>query len=106
MKIWRNKYGEFLVWTGGLMALAIMNPNSYDSFSFCILHQLGIPWCPGCGLGHSISFLLHGDLNASFHAHPLSIPALLILLGRIYVLARLHLFPSKINNTWNLTTNQ
>jgi len=50
---------------------------------------MGFTWCPGCGLGHSISFLFHGDIKSSFHAHWLGIPALIIIVYRIYVLARL-----------------
>jgi len=45
---------------------------------------MGITWCPGCGLGHSIAFLLHGDLRNSFHAHWLGVPALIIILYRIF----------------------
>ncbi|HEY2583255.1 MAG TPA: DUF2752 domain-containing protein [Mucilaginibacter sp.] len=53
---------------------------------------LGFSWCPGCGLGHSISFLFHGDLNRSFHAHWLGIPALVIISHRIYILIRMRFF--------------
>jgi Protein of unknown function (DUF2752) len=49
---------------------------------------MGITWCPGCGLGHSIAFLLHGDIRNSFHAHWLGIPALVIILYRIYDLVK------------------
>jgi hypothetical protein len=49
---------------------------------------MGITWCPGCGLGHSIAFLLHGDVRNSFHAHWLGIPALLIILYRIVDLVK------------------
>ncbi len=49
---------------------------------------MGISWCPGCGLGHSIAFLLHGNIYNSLHAHWLGIPALLIILYRIANLIR------------------
>jgi hypothetical protein len=49
---------------------------------------MGITWCPGCGLGHSIAFLLHGDIKNSFHAHWIGVPALIIIVYRIVVLAR------------------
>jgi hypothetical protein len=52
---------------------------------------MGITWCPGCGLGHSISFLLHGDIKNSFHAHWIGVPALVIIAHRIYVLIRANL---------------
>jgi len=54
---------------------------------------LGITWCPGCGLGHAISFLFHGDIRSSFHAHWLGAPALIVILYRIYVLVRMRLYP-------------
>ena len=49
---------------------------------------MGITWCPGCGLGHSIAFLMHGDIKNSFHAHWIGMPALGIIVYRIVVLAR------------------
>jgi len=49
---------------------------------------MGITWCPGCGLGHSIAFLLHGDIRNSFHAHWLGVPALVIIVYRIVDLIR------------------
>jgi hypothetical protein len=48
---------------------------------------------PGCGLGHSISYLLHGDTVNSFHAHWLGIPALTGIAHRIYSLIKQRLFP-------------
>ncbi|ASU32319.1 hypothetical protein MuYL_0416 [Mucilaginibacter xinganensis] len=50
---------------------------------------MGVTWCPGCGLGHSISFLFHGDIKNSLHAHWLGIPAVGVILYRIVVLARM-----------------
>lgn len=49
---------------------------------------MGISWCPGCGLGHSIAYLFRGDLRNSFHEHWLGVPAVFIILYRIYSLAR------------------
>ncbi|MCD8741466.1 DUF2752 domain-containing protein [Mucilaginibacter roseus] len=48
----------------------------------------GIGWCPGCGLGHSISWLFRGNLNNSFQAHWLGIPALAIISWRIVILIK------------------
>jgi hypothetical protein len=53
---------------------------------------MGITWCPGCGLGHAISFLFHGDLKSSFHAHWLGVPAVIIIGYRIFSLARMRLY--------------
>ncbi|PAW92790.1 hypothetical protein CKK33_04490 [Mucilaginibacter sp. MD40] len=69
-----------------LVCLALTNPAAQGHFSLCPLKLLGIAWCPGCGLGHAISFLLHGDLKSSFQAHWLGLPVLLVLLYRIITL--------------------
>jgi hypothetical protein len=92
-----SKYFELVFWVAGLIALAITNPTEQAHFTLCPLKLLGFTWCPGCGLGHSISFLFHGDIKSSFHAHWLGIPALMIILYRIYVLGRMRLTsaPSK-----------
>ena len=79
---------ELIVWICGLTWLALMDPDSGPHFSFCILKRLRVPWCPGCGLGRSISFLFHGDLIASIKTHPLGITALIILLARILKLLK------------------
>ncbi|MGZ3871619.1 MAG: DUF2752 domain-containing protein [Mucilaginibacter sp.] len=85
------RYFELCFWIAALVSLALADPASQSHFSLCPLKMLGITWCPGCGLGHAISFLLHGVIQASFHAHWLGIPALLGILHRIYVLARMRL---------------
>ncbi|KAA0225757.1 DUF2752 domain-containing protein [candidate division KSB1 bacterium] len=71
------------IWLIGLIALACLNPYADQTPSLCIFHTLGLRFCPGCGLGHAIAFLFHGDFQRSFAAHPLGIPALVILSSRI-----------------------
>ena len=93
-----KRYFELTFWITSLILLAAMSPSADTHFSFCFFKFLGISFCPGCGLGHSISFIFHGDLQASFDAHPLGIFALLIIIFRIYKLSSLHIFkPNKIN---------
>jgi hypothetical protein len=74
---------EMIIWIVSLMILAVINPYSSSHFSICPLHNLGFQFCPGCGLGHSVSFLLHGQIIESLHAHPLGIFALVVLSYRI-----------------------
>lgn len=81
-----RRYFELLVWSGGLVMLAFMDPGTSSQSSLCLFHQLGISACPGCGLGHSISLLFHGNIIASFQSHPFGIPAVAILLHRIYTI--------------------
>jgi hypothetical protein len=71
-----------------LIALGVSHPTQAAHFTLCPLKLMGITWCPGCGLGHSIAFLLHGDLRKSFHAHWLGGPALIIILYRVCDLIR------------------
>jgi hypothetical protein len=82
-----SKYFELFFWTGALAALVFTDPSGPAHFSLCPLKAMGITWCPGCGLGHSISWLFRGKINNSLHAHPLGIPALGIILYRIYTLS-------------------
>jgi hypothetical protein len=88
-----NKYFELVFWVAALLSLAITNPTDETHFTLCPLKLLGFKWCPGCGLGHSVSFLLHGNLHGSLHSHWLGIPAVIIIFHRIYVLGRERLYP-------------
>ncbi|HZY39920.1 MAG TPA: DUF2752 domain-containing protein [Mucilaginibacter sp.] len=92
-----DRYFELAFWVAGLACLAFTNPTGQAHFSLCPLKLFGFKWCPGCGLGHSISFLFHGDIRGSFHAHWLGIPALIIILYRICVLAKLRLNPQLVS---------
>ncbi|HSG68582.1 MAG TPA: DUF2752 domain-containing protein [Bacteroidales bacterium] len=69
---------EAFFWIGAIVALAFTSPVD-ACHSLCPLSNLGFEWCPGCGLGHSISWLFRGDLIRSFNTHPLGIPAVIIL---------------------------
>ena len=60
--------------------------------------MLGLHICPGCGLGHSVSYLFHGNIQASLSSHPLGIFAVIVILGRIFNLIQLHLFSKKTHN--------
>lgn len=90
------KYFELICWLSALTALALMSPANDPHYSLCIFKIAGIDFCPGCGLGHSISHIFHGDLQASFSSHPLGIFALIVILFRIYKLLQLHFFPNKL----------
>jgi hypothetical protein len=88
-----RKYFELVFWIAALISLALTNPTSQAHFSLCPLKLMGFTWCPGCGLGHAISFLFHGDLKGSFHAHWLGVPAVAIIMYRIYVLLKVRIRP-------------
>lgn len=72
---------EVFIWIGGLTAMATMDPEGSHLFRLCPLDALGIPFCPGCGLGHSVAYLARGAVMKSLHAHPLGGPSVVILVG-------------------------
>ncbi|MDP4291669.1 MAG: DUF2752 domain-containing protein [Bacteroidota bacterium] len=73
---------ELVIWLTALVMLALTNPTEHH-WTLCPLSNLGFKYCPGCGLGRSISYLFRGDISASFHMHPLGIFALGIISYRI-----------------------
>ncbi|HEY0245659.1 MAG TPA: DUF2752 domain-containing protein [Mucilaginibacter sp.] len=83
-----RKNFELIFWISALIALAVADPAVTPHYTLCPLKLAGITWCPGCGLGHAISWLFHGHIKNSWHAHWLGIPALLIILYRVCVLGR------------------
>ena len=94
-----NKYFELSFWVSSLTLLALMSPSTDPHFSFCVFKLLGINFCPGCGLGHSISYFFHGNIKSSFSSHPLGIFAVIVILFRVYKLS-IHLFSKKLNNNY------
>ncbi|WP_430300559.1 DUF2752 domain-containing protein [Rapidithrix thailandica] len=78
---------ELLFWSGGLIVLFIL-PIGESHFSICPFYHLGFDFCPGCGLGRSLHYLLHFDLKTSFEHHPLGIFAVIIIIQRIITLLK------------------
>ena len=84
---------EAFCWVTGVGLLALMEPAAGEHlFSLCPFSWVLESGCPGCGLGHSIAFLFRGEWRASWEAHPLGLPALFILAGRVLILVRHYLF--------------
>jgi len=80
---------ELLFWIGALILLGMAEPHGHDEahhFSLCPLAAMGVEWCPGCGLGRSVTQLFHGHIEESWKHHWFGIPALLIIGYRIVVL--------------------
>lgn len=92
MNLFLRRYFELTFWITALLLLAFMDPGNSTHYSFCIFKFIGIKFCPGCGLGHSISYVFHGELQASLAAHPLGIFAVVVIAFRIYKLSMLHIF--------------
>jgi hypothetical protein len=86
---------ELIFWIAALTALAIANPAAESQYSLCPFKALGITWCPGCGIGHAISWLLRGDIAKSWQTHWLGVPALIIIGYRVFVLGRRLFMPKQ-----------
>lgn len=74
---------ELIFWITALALLFLWGADQQNHFTVCPLARLGFTWCPGCGMGRSIAYLLHGELLTSFKLHWFGVPALLILFFRI-----------------------
>ncbi|HEY9262212.1 DUF2752 domain-containing protein [Chitinophaga sp.] len=85
---WQKINIELIVWPLGLILLYMMKPDE-DAGSLCLFKNIGIPFCPGCGLGHGIHYFLHGQWSAAIRHHWLSPLVVALLLYRIVQLVRL-----------------
>ena len=90
LKKWLLKHIELCFWITAIFLLFFMNAERNES-SLCFFHWLGIDWCPGCGIGHSIHSALHLQFIQSLQQHPLGIVAVVIIFSRIKQLS----FPPK-----------
>jgi hypothetical protein len=73
---------EWLVLFGALLFTAIINPAA-AGISLCPTEWIGIPFCPGEGLGRSMSLFLRGEFAASFRMHPAGLFAVPVMTARI-----------------------
>lgn len=79
---------EALIWISGLIVLAFINADNSSHFTVCPFKNIGIDFCPGCGLGKSIHYLLYLKIEQSLSAHPLGIFAFAVLVRRIFELIK------------------
>lgn len=86
---------EAFVWVIALVYFAFIVPNTGYHFTICPLANMGLDFCPGCGLGHSITQFFHGNFVQSFHTHPLGVFALIIIFHRIYTLLKTNIINNK-----------
>ena len=63
-----HRHSEWVVFFIGLLLMATMNPY-VDGTSLCLFETLGLKYCPGEGLGHSIAFLFRGEYKAALEAN-------------------------------------
>ncbi|MFZ2323065.1 MAG: DUF2752 domain-containing protein [Ignavibacteriaceae bacterium] len=79
---------EATIWIIGLLYLAFFSPIDQTHFTICPLKNAGIDFCPGCGLGHSITQIFHGNFIQSLNTHPLGFFAISVITHRIYFLIK------------------
>lgn len=78
-------YLEAIIWIAALLVLSLTSIQE-GHYSLCVFNNLGLSFCPGCGLGRSVNYFFQAKFEASFHAHPFGIPAVIILLIRIFII--------------------
>ncbi|WP_161596868.1 DUF2752 domain-containing protein [Chitinophaga vietnamensis] len=86
---WRKINLELIAWPSGLLLLFFLRPDE-KAPSLCLLKQAGIPFCPGCGLGHGIHYFLHGQWREAIHHHWLAPVVAIMLMYRTIQLLRQH----------------
>ncbi|MBK3515835.1 DUF2752 domain-containing protein [Carboxylicivirga sp. N1Y132] len=85
---YKNSHLEAYFWLIALVSLALSSPDEATHYTLCIFKNLGFNFCPGCGLGHSITYLFHGRLLDAWQAHPLAPIAVVVLLYRSFKILR------------------
>lgn len=81
---------EAAIWFAGLLFFAASDPAA-PHFTVCALKNIGLDFCPGCGLGQSITLMFRGQFAESISVHPLGIIAVIILSFRIINLTKHYL---------------
>lgn len=87
---------EGYLWISALLFISFISINT-THFTLCPFNNLGIEFCPGCGLGRSMNQFIMLDFAGSFNTHPFGCIALIIIIGRIFLLIKNNLHQIKIN---------
>jgi hypothetical protein len=74
-------HSEWSILLIGLILLAFMDPTR-QSLSLCLFDVAGI-FCPGEGLGRSISYIFRGMWSEAWNSHPAGFIAVPVLSVRI-----------------------
>lgn len=75
---------EAFIWIGALIFLAV--PGKHHNMDLCPSRLLFGVKCMGCGIGHSMSMVLHGNIAESFRYHVLGVFAVIMIIYRIVYL--------------------
>ncbi len=85
--IGRNLF-EVSIWIVGLLAVGLADPYAESLIDLCLFKAIGIPRCPGRGLGHAMGFLFRGEWSLAVNSHIFSPVVALFLTHRIGSLLR------------------
>jgi hypothetical protein len=91
MRVLKSIPWEGVFWLVALIILATADFSDETHVTLCPFRNLGFEFCPGCGLGRSISCFFHGEFMQSLSFHPLGIFAVFILSFRTIQLTKLYL---------------
>lgn len=83
IKYYFKNYFEIAAFSAGLLLLVLMDPAEANGPSLCLFEQLGITFCPGDGLGHSIAYTFEGEISSALESNILGPASIVILIGRI-----------------------
>lgn len=83
----RKSHLEAYFWLVALIYLGVSNVDAHH-YTLCLFSNLGFEFCPGCGIGHSISYTFKGRFLDAWNAHPLGVLAIGILVWRSYSLVK------------------
>lgn len=83
LKYYFNNYFEIAAFSAGLLLLVFMDPAAANGPSFCLFEQLGITFCPGDGLGHSIAYTFEGEIGNALESNLLGPAAIVVIVSRI-----------------------
>lgn len=92
------KHIEWVAFLAGLIFMATLDPYS-NGIDFCLFDAIGLTFCPGEGLGHSIAFFFRGEIEHSLQANLMGPFAVAALSFRIFSIWKNLL----ISNTKDLT---
>lgn len=74
------------MWLLGLGLMAWSNPFAPSLVNLCLFDALGVPFCPGEGLGHAIGFLARGEWILTWESHKAAPLVVFVLLHRSVIL--------------------
>ena len=85
---WRHPWVEASIWLAGIVLMASADPSAPSLLDLCLFKAIGLPGCPGCGLGHALGYLFRGEWALAIESHRLSPFVLGVLLARTAGLVR------------------